>query len=397
MLTLLRDAEVYAPEPLGRCDLLLAGGRIAAMGRDLSAPPAGWPVEEVQLDGAVVVPGLVDVHTHLSGGGGEGGAHTRVPPVALSALTTAGVTTAIGLLGTDSTTRSLAALLATARGLSHFGVTALCYTGAYRVPPPTLLASVREDIALIDRIVAVGELAISDHRSSQPTFDELIRIAADAHVAGLMTGKAGLLHLHLGDGERGLSLIHRALDETELPPRTFHPTHINRNRRLWAEAQEIVQRGVNVDMTAFPDEPGVPSAAEDLAAWVQAGLPLERLTLSSDGGGCLPTFGADGTLLHMDVGAARSLLETVRGAVARGVALQDALRPVTRTPAEVFRLAGKGRLAVGLDADVLLLTPGSLAVSGLLAGGRWLVRDGLPCVRGLFEPQGMSLVGGRGV
>ena len=370
--------------------MLLAGGRIAAIGRDLAPPPVGWPVEEVWLDGAIVAPGLVDVHTHLSGGGGEGGAHTRVPPVALTALTTAGVTTAIGLLGTDSTTRSLAELLACARGLAHYGITALCYTGSYRMPPPTLLGSVREDIALVDRIVAVGELAISDHRSSQPTFDEFVRVAADAHVAGLMTGKAGLVHLHLGDGARGLSLVRRALEETELPARTFHPTHINRNRTLWAEAQELALRGVNVDLTAFPDEPGVPTAGEDLAAWILAGLPLERLTMSSDGGGCLPTFDADGGLIHMDVGAARTLLEAVRGAVARGVALEDALRPVTRTPAEVFRLAGKGRLVVGGDADVLILTPvgAGLAVRGVLAGGRWLVRDGAACVRGLFESGG---------
>lgn len=384
MLTLLRNAEILAPEPLGRGDLLLAGGRIAAIGPDLPPPPAGWPVEEVDLGGALVTPGLVDVHTHLDGGGGEGGSHTRVPPVQLSTLTLAGVTTAVGLLGTDSTTRSLSALLATARGLAHFGLTTFCYTGAYRVPPDTLLSSVREDIALVDRIIAVGELAISDHRSSQPTFDELVRIAADAHVAGLMTGKAGLLHLHLGDGPRGLELVRRALDETELPARTFHPTHVNRNRRLWAEAQELATRGVTVDLTAFPDEPEQPTAAQDLAAWVQAGLPLDRLTMSSDGGGCLPTFDADGGLLHMDVGAPATLLHAVRGAVALGVPLDQALRPVTRTPAQHFRLHGKGRLAVGADADVLVLDP-ALAVRHVLAGGRFMVRDGQPTVRGLFE------------
>ncbi len=384
MLTLLRDAEIFAPEPLGRGDLLPAGCRIAAIGRDLASPPRGWPVEELHLDGAIVCPGLVDVHTHLDGGGGEGGAHTRVPATQLSMLTTAGVTTAIGLLGTDSTTRSLASLLAAARGLAHYGVTALCYTGAYRVPPATLLGSVREDITLVDRVVAVGELAISDHRSSQPTFDELMRIASDAHLAGLMTGKAGLVHLHLGDGPRGLSMVRQALDRTELPPRTFHPTHVNRNRGLWAEAQEIATRGVPVDLTASPDEPGEPSAAQDLVDWVGAGLPLDRLTMSSDGGGCLPTFDDQGQLTHMDVGVAHSLLHAVRGARALGLSLDQALRPVTRTPAEVFRLHGKGRLELGADADVLVLDA-NLGVVHLLAGGRFLVRSGQPCVLGAFE------------
>ncbi len=385
MLTLLRDAELYAPAPAGRCDLLLAGGRVAAIGRSLPVPPVGWPVEEVALDGAPVCPGLVDVHAHLDGGGGEGGAHTRVPALQLTQLTRAGVTTAVGLLGTDSTTRSIRSLLATARGLARYGITALCYTGAYRVPPDTLLGSVREDIALVDRIVAVGELAISDHRSSQPTLEELLRVGADAHVAGLMTGKAGLVHLHLGDGERGLDLVRSALDRSELPPRTWHPTHVNRNRRLWAEAQEIVARGVTVDLTAFPDEEGAPTTAEDLAAWVKAGLPLDRLTMSSDGGGCLPTFGADGQLCHMDVGSPDTLLHAVRGAVALGVDLDRALRPVTETPARLFRLHGKGRIAAGADADLLVLNA-DLTVRHVLAAGRFLVRDGAPVVRGLFEP-----------
>jgi beta-aspartyl-dipeptidase (metallo-type) len=384
VITLIRDATVYAPAPLGRVDLLVAGGRVAAVGRGLAAPPAGWPVEELWLDGAVVVPGLVDCHAHLSGGGGEGGPHTRVPAVGLTQLTRAGVTTAIGLLGTDTTTRTVAELVAVARGLAHFGVTALCYTGGYRVPPATLTGDVRVDITLVDRIVAVGEVAVSDHRSAQPTDAEIFRLAADAHVSGLMSGKAGLLHLHLGDGAGGLGVVRRALDTTELPPRVFHPTHVNRNRRLWAEAQEIVARGVTVDLTAFPDEPGEPTAAGDLHAWWAAGLPMGQLTVSSDGGGCLPVFADDGTLAHMDVGDPGTLLHAVRGAVAAGMPLEEALRPVTETPARLFRLGGKGRIAPGADADLLVLGA-DLRVQATMAGGRWLVRDGAPLVRGLFE------------
>jgi beta-aspartyl-dipeptidase (metallo-type) len=378
-LVLLRGGDVWAPAPRGRADVLV-GREIVAVGA-LGAAPGCWPVDEVDCGGLRLLPGLIDAHAHLCGGGGEGGAHTRVPSVGLSTLTLAGVTTAIGLLGTDNTTRTVAESLAAARALAFHGLTALCYTGGYEVPPVTLTGSVRGDIVHIDRIVAVGEVAISDHRSSQPTFDELMRIAADAHVAGMMTGKAGLLHLHLGDGERGLSYVRRALAETELPPRTFHPTHCNRNRRLWAEAMALGAAGVPIDVTAFPDDD---TAADDVAAWLAAGLPPERITMSSDAGGCMPDFDADGVLRGMGVGTSATLLASVRSLVQRGVALDAALATCTSNVASLFRLAGKGRLKAGLDGDVIAVDD-RLRVVHALAGGRWMVRDGVAVERGWFE------------
>jgi beta-aspartyl-dipeptidase (metallo-type) len=388
-MLLFRNATVFSPEPLGRCDVLVAGGTIAAVGPDLAPPPAGWPCEVVHLDGARLVPGLVDAHTHLTGGGGEGGARTKVPAVPLTSFTRAGVTTAIGLLGTDGTTRSIAELLAAARALDELGLTALCYTGGYEVPPVTLTGSVRGDLVHVDRIVAVGELALSDHRSSQPTWDELVRVAADAHVAGLMTGKAGLVHLHLGDGARGLALVRRSLTDTELPARVFHPTHTNRNRRLWEEAKalglEFGARGLHVDVSAFDADGDAPSGGQALAEWVAAGLDPARLTLSSDGGGCLPTFDRDGVLLHMEVGSSATLLVAVREAVALGVPFEIALATCTANVSRLFRLPKKGRVAVGADADLVVLSP-DLHVTDVLARGAWMVRGGAPVVRGLFEP-----------
>ena len=384
-LKLIRGADIYAPKARGPLDVLIAGNKIAALQGSIEEPPSSWNCEVIDGRGKLLIPGLVDTHTHMSGGGGEAGAATKVPAPLLSSFTTAGVTTAIGLLGTDSTTRSVAELLAAARGLSELGLNALCYTGSYDVPPPTITGSVRGDIVHIDRIVAVGELAISDHRSSQPTFDEIIRIAAQAHTAGMMTGKAGLVHFHLGDGERGLKLIRQALNETELPPRTFHPTHVNRNPSLWQEAKSIVEQGVTIDITAFPDEPGEPSAASFIKDYIDSELPLEMLTMSSDGGGCLPTFNSNGELLKMDVGRSETLLNTARQAQELGIPLETLLPLITETPAQLFRLAGRGTLSVGSYADVVLLNP-DLSVDGCMVEGKWMVRDGKATVKGHFEP-----------
>lgn len=381
---ILRNANLLTPEPEGVVDVLLGGGQVLAIGPSLSAGPAGWPVEEIDCAGCWLVPGFIDAHTHLAGGGGEGGARTRVPPVVLTDLTLAGVTTAVGLLGTDCRTRSVAELLACARGLSELGLTALVWTGGYEVPPRTLMGSVRDDLVHVDRIIGIGEMAISDHRSSQPTFDEFLRLAADAHVSGMMTGKAGTLHLHLGDGARGLDMVRRALDETELPARTFQPTHCNRNRRLWQEAKSLAWRGVPIDVTAFEADADAPSGGQAIAEWYAEGLPAERLTLSSDGGGCLPTFDADGVLLRMEVGASRALLQSIVEAVNLGVPLEFALATVTLNVARQLRLPSKGRLAVGADADCVVLDR-DLRVREVFALGRPMVRASRAVRWGPFE------------
>ena len=379
---LLKNADVWAPEPLGRADVLVLGGVIAGIGS--FDAPAGWPVEVIDLQGAILAPGLIDAHTHITGGGGESGPETKVPAVPFSAFTTAGVTTVIGLLGTDCRTRGMAELLAGARALERLGLTALCYTGGYEVPPVTLTGSARGDLVHVDRIVGIGETAISDHRSSQPTYEEIVRLASDAHVGGLLTGKAGVLHLHLGDGERGLAYVRLALAETELPARVFHPTHLNRNARLWKEAMGLSPRGLTLDLTAFPPAPDEPDAADCIAEYLAAGHDPERLTMSSDGGGCLPVFDRDGVMTHMDVGASASLLATVRRARAAGVSFAAALATVTSNVARQFRLHDRGRIGVGLRADLVVLEP-DLRVRTTLANGQVLVRDGVATARGAFE------------
>jgi len=380
VLTILKNAEVYAPEPLGRRDVLVGAERVLAI-----APSIAWDVPSVDLDGARLVPGFIDAHVHLTGGGGESGPASRVPPVVLSALTTAGITSAVGLLGTDGTTRDVRGLVAQTLALREEGLSAWCWTGSYEVPPVTLTGAVRSDIAFVDPIVGVGELAISDHRSSQPTFDELARIAADCHVAGLMTGKAGIVHLHLGDGARGLELVRRVLEATELPARTFHPTHVNRRKALFEEALELARRGVTVDVTAFPVEEGEDawSAEDAVERFLASGAPLERLTCSSDGGGCLPTF-VDGILVKMDVGRPASLAKTFAALLARGHALERVLPVFTSNVASLLRLPRKGKIAVGADADLVVLDERH-GIRDVMARGRFVVRAGEPQVRGMFE------------
>jgi beta-aspartyl-dipeptidase (metallo-type) len=385
---LIRNADVYAPRHLGLRSLLVGGGKVLWVGEaaDLPTLPAALGATTIDLAGKRLVPGLIDAHVHVTGGGGEAGFRTRVPPVPLTRFTRAGVTTVVGLLGTDDVARGPRELLATTYALREEGLTAYAYAGGYHVAPATLTGTLRGDLVFLEPLVGVGEVAISDHRSSQPTLDEVLRLAADAHVAGIMTGKAGVLHLHLGDGERGLDLVRRALATSEIPARVFNPTHVNRRRALLEEAIDLARLGCTVDITAFPVEEGEDAwpAAVALRRYLASGAPADRVTISSDAGGCLPCFDADGRVTHMDVGAAGALLATLKELVDGGLPLEDALPAFTVNPARLLRLAGKGVIEAGADADLLALDATGAADSVIIRG-KVHVRDGKPVRSGTFE------------
>ncbi len=387
MLKLLTNAQVFAPEDLGLCHVLVGGGRIVAIS-DKMAQVAAAHATEFDLEGRRLIPGFIDGHAHVTGGGGESGFSTRVPPVPLGQFTCAGVTSVVGVLGTDDTTRDTRSLLAQTRGLREEGLGAWCHTGGYHVPPVTLTGSVRDDIVYLDPVIGIGELALSDHRSSQPTRDELLRIASDAHVAGMISGKAGIVHLHLGDGERGLDLVRQALRLSELPARVFNPTHVNRRKALFEEAIELAREGSTVDITAFPvaeDEDAWPADVA-LLKYLESGAPANRVTVSSDGGGCLPVFNDAGEMLHMDIGRPMSLIETLQTLLDGGSALAQVLPAFTSNVADILRLHDRGRIRDGDAADLIVLNDKN-EISDVMIAGIWHVQAGAQQVFGQFENQ----------
>lgn len=383
MLTLIKNAQVFAPENVGIRQLLLGGGRILALSED-ELVASGAAV--IDLGGRRLVPGFIDGHAHVTGGGGESGFASRVPPLPLSRFSAAGVTSVVGVLGTDDTTRDTKSLLAQTRALREGGLGAWCHTGGYHFPAVTLTGSVRDDIVHIGPVIGVGEVAISDHRSSQPTLDELLRVASDAHVAGLITGKAGILHLHLGDGERGLELVRAALHKSELPARVFNPTHINRRKALFEEALLLASSGSTVDITAFPVAEGEDAWPADAALirYLDSGAPANRITISSDGGGCLPVFNERGEITSMDIGSPASLPATLAGLLQQGLPLDVALPAFTSNVADILRLHDRGRIAVGHAADMLVLDDDD-NISDVMIAGIWHVRDGKQKISGQFE------------
>lgn len=387
-MLILKNADVYAPSPEGRKDLLLAGGKILRIEADIRIPERYC--DTVDAGQLIAVPGFIDAHVHLVGGGGEGGFATRTPELMLSAILRGGVTTVVGCLGTDGVSRTMGNLVAKARGLEEEGISTFVYTGHYELPVQTLTGSIEGDLLFIDKVIGVGEVALSDHRSSQPSFEAFAHAAGQARRGGLLSGKAGLVNVHMGDGPRGLALLRRILEETELPASQFLPTHCNRTRRLFEEAIAYARTGGFVDLTTstLPDQvdPEEIRPGRGLRLLLEAAVDPSRITFTSDGQGSLPVFDQAGGICGLSVGQVSSLYEEVRKAVQEeGVPLATALRVITTSPADLLKLGSKGRLAAGMDADVVLLDPRNLGLHTVIAKGRVMMRAGELLAKGLFE------------
>ena len=362
VITLVTGGEVHAPEPRGRQSILIVGGRIARLGTAEAADAGaasralGLDVEVIDATGCLVTPGIVDPHVHLAGGSGEKGFASRTPGIQLTELTAWGTTTVVGCLGVDATTRNLPALLARVKGLNEEGLTAFQYTGHYGVPPVTFTGTVRDDLLFIAEVLGVGEIAISDERAPQPTPAELARVVIDAKVGGMLSGKAGVTHFHVGEQPERLAPLRALLDDFHIAPELIYPSHVHRTEELLAEAAELSRRGCCVDMDV---------RQEGMGHWIRRFLDLggdpARLSISSD---------ADG-------GAPGDLFRTLRTcAVDEGMPLELLLPLFTANPARVLKLSGKGRLEPGRDADLLVIRRETWEIVEVIAKGRRLVRGG---------------------
>ena len=375
MISLFKNAQIYSPQFIGIKDVLTGGKSIIAID-DHIEPPAGLEVEIIDCKGLMLVPGLIDSHVHITGGGGEGGPASRMPELQLSMMVEAGVTTVIGCLGTDGFTRTVESVLMKVKSLRAQGVSAWMYTGAYQVPAPTITGDVMKDIALFEEIIGVGEVAVSDHRSSVPSTYELARIAAQARVAGMIGGKAGIVNLHLGDARDPFRPVHDVVAISQLGYKQFVPTHCNRNDYIFEDAKEYGKKGyIDITTSSYPyyaDEEIKPSKA--LKQLLESGVPLGHITFTSDACGSLPGFDpVSGELIKIEMGLPSSILREIKEAVLIDeIPLEQALQVATSNPANILKLLGKGYIREGYDADLLLLDQ-EFNIVRLMANGKMMM------------------------
>ena len=391
-MKLIRNVEVYSPKDIGVKDILISEGKIVAINDQIEVNINGIDVEIIDGSHFIATPGFIDAHFHLLGGGGENGFQNRTPEVQLTDLTTAGVTTVAGLLGTDGIGRDDVALLSKAHALEIEGITTYVYIGSYRLPVQTITDSILKDIMVIDKAIGIGEIAIADHRNGAPTYEQFVQAAADSRVGGLLSGKAGVVNIHVGPGKTRLNLIFEALEKSDVPIQIFYPTHIGRSQELVDDAMKFAKMGGVFDVTAnmdpdqFFDLYGEIPFRKILRQLIDQDISTDNITMTSDGQGSLPNFDNNGNFISMDVASAHSLLVCIKDAVNNeNIPLEIVLKTVTSNVANILKLENKGQIAKGKDADILLLDKETLTIDTVIAKGEIMVRDKQPIKFGTFE------------
>lgn len=385
-MILIKNIEVYSPTYLGKKDVLISGDKIYKIAQEINLDSSLCKV--IDGTGKKLLPGFIDSHVHICGGGGEGGFATRTPEVMLSQITTGGITTVIGVLGTDGTTRTMSNLVAKTKGLRAEGISAYCLTGSYEIPVRTLTGSIVDDIILVEEIIGVGEVAISDHRSSNPDLYNFRKVCSDSRLGGVLSKKAGVINVHMGDDERVLAPLLEVLNTTAIPIKQFVPTHINRNPYLFKDGKEYLKKGGFIDFTTST----IPAFLEDGEVECCCGLKeifeetgsCNNVTFSSDGQGSLPNFNSAGELIGLTIGTCSSLYSAVQKCIKESnIPLEEAIKVITSNPADIYKL-NKGYIEEGRDGDLVIVDE-KLEIETVIARGKIFIEDKKIIVKGTFE------------
>lgn len=390
MITVIKNINVYAPENLGQKDIVIVSDKIEGIYDNVNIPNDFIDIKIIDGKDKILFPGFLDCHVHIIGGGGEGGFRTRTPEISVISLVEAGITTVVGCIGTDGVCRNMRSLIAKAKGLEEEGITSYCYTGSYEIPVKTITESIKGDLMMVDKVIGVGEIALSDHRSSQASYQEFVNTVAQARVGGLLSGKAGIVNVHLGDGARRLEYLFKIIEETEIPPTQLLPTHINRSDKLFKVGIEYAKKGGFIDLTTSSDprflEPGELRAGEGLALLLKNGVDIKHITFSSDGNGSMPVFDNNGKLIGLGICSVKTLYREVKDSILEhNVPIEESIRVITSNVAELLKLGNKGKIEVGRDADLVIVNKDSLDIDMVIAKGKVVVEDGKASIKPTFQ------------
>ena len=379
-MLLIKNTNLYSPKSLGKKDILISNGKIVAIDDEIVNHSVFSEVWDAK--GAITTPGFIDQHIHVIGAGGKHGFASMTPQLHLGDLINCGTTTVVGLLGTDGSTRSIKTLFSKTQALNQEGITAYMYTGYYGLDKVYLMNSLQEDMIYIDSVIGC-KIAISDIRSSYPSALELLRLLRNVRVGGMLSGKKGILHLHLGALSSKMDLLFEIIENYEFPIEHISPTHVGRTKDLFDQAITFAKMGGMIDITTGASKYTDPYKSVLYA--LDNNVSIDNMTFRSDGNAGLDKLDKNNNLVGFKSAPFdKNFEEVINLHKLGGIPIEDALKLITSNPAKNLGLKNKGQVKVNSDADLCFLNS-DLELHTVIANGKFMMQEGALVVKGSFE------------
>ena len=379
-MLLIKNTNLYSPKSLGKKDILISNGKIVAIDDEIVNHSVFSEVWDAK--GAITTPGFIDQHIHVIGAGGKHGFASMTPQLHLGDLINCGTTTVVGLLGTDGSTRSIKTLFSKTQALNQEGITAYMYTGYYGLDKVYLMNSLQEDMIYIDSVIGC-KIAISDIRSSYPSALELLRLLRNVRVGGMLSGKKGILHLHLGALSSKMDLLFEIIENYEFPIEHISPTHVGRTKDLFDQAITFAKMGGMIDITTGASKYTDPYKSVLYA--LDNNVSIDNMTFSSDGNAGLDKLDKNNNLVGFKSAPFdKNFEEVINLHKLGGIPIEDALKLITSNPAKNLGLKNKGQVKVNSDADLCFLSS-DLELNTVISNGKFMMQEGALVVKGSFE------------
>lgn len=380
MLTLIKNANTYAPKALGNKDILFGGGKILAIEDEIEHHSTIDKVWDAK--GKTVTSGFIDQHIHVIGAGGKHGFASMTPELMLGDFIACGSTTVVGLLGTDGTARSIKTLYAKVKALNMEGMTAYMYTSYFNINPLTITDSIQDDMVFIDKVLGC-KVAIADARSSYPTATELLRHLQEVCVGAQIAGKKGILHIHLGKLSSQMDILMELVEKYEFPIEHISPTHVGRTKSLFDQSLAFAKLGGMIDITTGGTKYTDPYKSVLYA--LENGVSIEQMTFSSDGNAGLGKTDENGKLIGFTKAPIHLNYEQTKALINEGnVDISEAVKLITTNPAKNLGLKNKGKIEVGFDADLCCLDE-NFELQDVFAKGQLMMENKKVLIKGNFE------------
>jgi dihydroorotase len=366
-MILIRNAQVVSATGVKKADILIQDDRFVKIAREMTMPA---DAEIIEAQGWLALPGLVDIHVHLREPGGERKEDFYSGTCAALA---GGVTTVLGMPNTTPPITDEASLEA-ALGLA--ARKAVCDFGLY-------LGATRDNVATAARVERAVGLKLYMGSSTGPLLvdrfeDQYAHLAAwpPDRIVAVHAENEEAVQYFAARGQRRPAVCAaletaRAIMMAQSLERPVHLCHLSTAPEIQM-VKEAKQRGEPVTCEVTPHHLFLASEIEQhLGARGMVNPPLRSATDAHalwDNLEFVDAIATDHAPHTLDEKASATPpsgvpgLETMLPLLLTAVQQKqlgwtDLVRLTSTSPAQLFNLSGKGRIAAGYDADLVLVDP----------------------------------------